>query len=704
VGAAVIADTKVKEVMTREVYTLPPQATIAEAAAIFKRKPIDGIPITDDGRVVGMVTKSHILNGIVDGLGWDKPVKHLMARDVLCIDPDRSVYEICLLPVKRLPVVDRNQKLLGMITKTDLMRVFSGDVRYVKERLSTIIESTHNGIIAVSIDGRVITHNSSASRILGMEATSAMGKHIDEVFPESGLLTVIATGRAETGVQVSLGKRTLLCNRTPLIKNDEVIGAVGVFQDISELEAISRQLDSFRKISNQLHAIIESSYDGICVASSTGSIEQVNSAYERLMGVSKEQVLGKTIGEDLVGKVRRQRMPVTLMQRTATGKDVLVTGSPIFNEDGHLCKVVTNVRDMTELGRLKRELEISTELQQRYSNELSLLRGEHLNSQVVLTEHSRMKGIIEMALRVAAFDSTVLILGETGVGKEVIAKMIHDHSARKDGPFIKVNCAAIPETLLESELFGYAPGAFTGASRAGKPGMFELAKGGTIFLDEIAELPLSLQAKLLRVLQEQEVFKVGGVSPQKIDVRVLAASNKDLEKMVEAGAFRDDLYYRLNVIPLTVPPLRDHKEDIPLLAHTYLQRFNSRYRTDKRLSPGAVDQLCEYSWPGNIRELAHTLERLVIMTKGEAIEAGNLPKAMVAHAAPTQGLMVGTCPDLDVGPLKEAIGEFEQALISKAIQQQGSIRKAAKVLEIDPSTVLRKMRRSNGRQLSGCEA
>ncbi|MEW6082528.1 MAG: sigma 54-interacting transcriptional regulator [Bacillota bacterium] len=702
-GAAVIADTKVKEVMTREVYTLPPQATIAEAAAIFKRKPIDGIPITDDGRVVGMVTKSHILNGIVDGLGWDKPVKHLMARDILCIDPDRSVYEICLLPVKRLPVVDRNQKLLGMITKTDLMRVFSGDVRYVKERLSTIIESTHNGIIAVSIDGRVITHNSSASRILGLEATSAMGKHIDEVFPESGLLTVIATGRAETGVQVSLGKRTLLCNRTPLIKNDEVIGAVGVFQDISELEAISRQLDSFRKLSNQLHAIIESSYDGICVASSAGSIEQVNSAYERLMGVSKEEVLGKTIGEDLVGKVRMQRMPVTLMQRTATGKDVLVTGSPIFNEDGHLCKVVTNVRDMTELGRLKRELEISTELQQRYSTELSLLRGEHLNSQVVLTEHSCMKGIIEMALRVAAFDSTVLILGETGVGKEVIAKMIHDHSARKDGPFIKVNCAAIPETLLESELFGYAPGAFTGASRAGKPGMFELAKGGTIFLDEIAELPLSLQAKLLRVLQEQEVFKVGGVSPQKIDVRVLAASNKDLEKMVEAGAFRNDLYYRLNVIPLTVPPLRDHKEDIPLLAHTYLQRFNSRYRTDKRLSPGAVDQLCEYSWPGNIRELAHTLERLVIMTKGEAIEAGNLPKA-VAHAAPTQGLMVGTCPALDVGPLKEAIGEFEQALISKAIQQQGSIRKAAKVLEIDPSTVLRKMRRSNGRQLSGYEA
>lgn len=694
-AGSTMTETCVRDVMTKNPVTLFPHSTVKEAGDIFCSRPIDGIPVVDtDGQVVGMYTKSHMIHSLMGGKAWDTTVDGNMARNVLCITPERSVYDICLLPVKRLPVVDSDNRLIGVITKTDLMKVFSADVRFIKERLATIIESTHNGIIAVDVNGIVFTYNTAAEKILKTKAAEALGRPVGEVPGSAALVNVLSTGKPEAGVQVKAGKKILVMNMTPIIKENTVIGAVGVFQDISEVEKISKQLKSFKQLSHELQAVIESSYDGICVTDAAGRIEQTNSAYERLMGISGDELMGKPIGGGLLELIREKRKAVSMMQKTASGKQVLITGNPVYDTSGwRLLKIVTNVRDITELSRLKQELESVRDLQERYTNELNYLRGKEMKHDHIVAKDAKMRNVLEQAARVAVFESTVLLLGETGVGKEVVAKFIHSRSERKSGPFIKVNCSAIPEQLMESELFGYAPGAFTGASKKGKPGMFELADKGMIFLDEIAELPLALQAKLLRVLQEKEIQKVGGVSVQKIDVRIIAATNKDLMKMVEEGVFRDDLFFRLNVVPLTIPPLRERREDIPLLVNQFLKELNSQFDVSKKLSQAVVDCFLEYEWPGNIRELRHILERIIIMSENETIEVDDLPKPLREkeglhdlHAFHTQ--YAG-----HILPLREAVGELERGLIMYAIEQCGSIRKAAKVLEVNPSTVIRKIER-----------
>jgi len=693
-----LMDTTVRDVMSENPVTLSPNSTIRDAGEIFRRFSIDGIPVVDtEHLVMGMYTKSHMINSLMEGKNCESPIGEYMARDVLCIKPERSVYDICLLPVKRLPVVDGDGKLVGIITKTDLIKVFSADVRFIKERLATIIESTHNGIVAIDANGSVFTFNSAAEKILEIPAKEVIGRFINDLPADIGLFSVLTSARPEAGEQVTVGKKTLLINRTPILKDSEVIGAVGVFQDISEVDKISRQMDSFKRLSCELQAIIESSYDGICVTEADGKIEHLNSAYERLIGICREELIGKPFGEDLTDMVKQQKKAVTLVQKTATGKQVLITGNPLLDGDSRrLLKIVTNVRDITELSRLKQELDNSRELQERYSSELDYLRGEHTRHDNIVAKHPRMKNVIEQAMRAAAFDSTVLLLGETGVGKELFSKLIHGNSERRDGPFIKVNCSAIPEQLIESELFGYAPGAFTGANKNGKPGMFELAYKGTIFLDEIAELPLSLQAKLLRVLQEREILKVGGVNPQKVDVRIIAATNKDLEIMVEGGKFRNDLFYRLNVIPLTIPPLREHKEDIPLLIYTFMKKFNSQWGIDKKLTQAVVDSLMDYDWPGNIRELEHILERILVMSKDETIRVEDLPKSLRGNGVFSSAQEFAE-KNIKILPLREAVDVLERNLIERAIEQCGSIRKAAKVLEVDPSTVVRKIERLNAR-------
>jgi len=301
-----------------------------------------------------------------------------------------------------------------------------------------------------------------------------------------------------------------------------------------------------------------------------------------------------------------------------------------------------------------------------------------------------MKKIIELSTRVARVDSTVLITGESGVGKEIIAKLIHRASKRSSGPLIRINCGAIPENLLESELFGYESGAFTGARKDGKPGMFELAEGGTLFLDEIGEMPFSLQVKLLRVLQEREIVRVGGTKPTKVDVRIVTATNSNLEEMVANGTFREDLYYRLNVVNIAIPPLRERVDDIPHLALHFIKKFNTKYNMNKKMTLEAIDRLCQYSWPGNVRELENLIERLVVMVREEEIGVQHLPDSLQGRTEVDKGNVVSIS---EIVPLKKALEEVEKQLLSKALHKYGSTRKVAKVLGINQSTVVRKANR-----------
>lgn len=301
-----------------------------------------------------------------------------------------------------------------------------------------------------------------------------------------------------------------------------------------------------------------------------------------------------------------------------------------------------------------------------------------------------MQRVYDLALRVAEVDAPILIHGESGVGKEVIANYIHENSNRREKPLIKINCAAIPETLLESELFGYTEGAFTGAKKGGKPGVFEIASGGTLFLDEIAELPVSIQAKLLRALQDQEFIKVGGDKAVKFNTRLLFATNRNLEEEVRAGRFRDDLYYRINVIPIHVLPLRERPDDIPILTACFLSKFNEKYREKKKLSGKVLEVFTSYSWPGNVRELINALERIVITCSQEVVTVDDLPHNILQQAE--QKLVLRNGPVL---PLKDVLDIVERDVIQQSLRACKSLRQAARALGIDPSTLLRKAEKHN---------
>lgn len=442
------------------------------------------------------------------------------------------------------------------------------------------------------------------------------------------------------------------------------------------------------EVNKELRSVIEASYDGIIVVDSQGLIQIVNKSFYRVQGSDHDPV-GEPI--DKLGIVCRELL-IQVYQRVLSngivtfdrykGKDLTelaITGSPVLDEQNHIVRVVISLRDFTELNQLKLKSE-------RYSHELKSLRAKEQKD--LIYHSSAMERVVNEALRVSEVDSTVLITGESGVGKEVIARTIHLNSPRAEGPFIQINTGAIPENLLESELFGYERGAFTGANKEGKPGMMELANGGTLLLDEVGDMPLNLQVKLLRAIQEQAIFRIGGRMPIKLDIRILSATNKNLQQLVSEKMFREDLYYRLNVVPIKIPPLRERKSDILPLAKHFLDKVNERYKMQKYFSSEVCKLLEEYSWPGNIRELSNLVERLVIMTDQDTIYPDQLPDWFTSNF-PSSPLRVSID---QLVPLKEARDIVEAELIIKALKEHKSLRRAGDILGVAHSTLLRKAR------------
>ncbi|MFP7296256.1 sigma-54 interaction domain-containing protein [Neobacillus niacini] len=432
--------------------------------------------------------------------------------------------------------------------------------------------------------------------------------------------------------------------------------------------------------------------DGILVTDHNGVVLRINKAYSKITGISEEEMIGqhmqtfvekKYINKPVSLLVLKEKKKISIMSTTpSTNSKVLVTGTPIFDKNGEIAQVYTIVRDFTELVLLKEKLEEKERENEKYYKALQLLNENKGNTSFIgeSTPIIKIKRLIE---QVSNTDATVLITGETGVGKEVIANEIVKNSSRNKQPFVKVNCSAIPETLLESELFGYEKGAFTGAQQKTKLGLFEEANHGTILLDEIGEMPMKLQAKLLRIIQEKEVVRIGGSRPIKIDVRIIAATNQNILNQIKEGSFREDLYYRLNVIPFVMPPLRERSEDIYLLVYHFLNQFNSKYNKQKKIAPEELDLLTNYQWPGNIRELKNTIERLVIIGENEYITRDIIILTLGEEHFPSN---IGK----KIMPLKEAVAILEKEIITNALKKYGSTHKAAKALGVTQPTVLRK--------------
>ena len=448
-------------------------------------------------------------------------------------------------------------------------------------------------------------------------------------------------------------------------------------------------------IEKYLKAIIECSFDGIYITDGKANTLMINDAYERITGLTAEILLGENMWNLMeAGTINpsgsllaiAEKRIVTLYQTFNTGKRAMITSTPIFDEEGNIVLVETNVRDLTEIYALREQVEKNkTELEQRRS--LEFIKEKKVD--MVVCDENTIKTLM-LADSVARMDSTVVLCGESGVGKEVFAKYIRDNSRRKDAPYVRVNCGAIPESLIESELFGYEKGAFTGANKNGKIGLFEMANKGTIFLDEIGELPLSMQVKLLRVLQEQEIERIGSAKPTKIDVRVIAATNRKLEKMIEEKTFREDLYYRLMVFPINIPSLRERRRDIQPLAEYFLRELNDKYKEKKHFSENCIMILENYQWPGNVRELKNIVERAFIISKDDEITTESIPITDAnTHMNKYQKNKEKLAVDTDK-PLEEAIRELEIIYMDKAFKKYGNVRDAAESLGMSASTFVRK--------------
>ncbi|HWP97686.1 MAG TPA: sigma 54-interacting transcriptional regulator [Syntrophomonadaceae bacterium] len=682
----------VSDVMRPNCLLLYPGHSLREASNLFRQQGIDAAPVINDrDRLLGVINKDLILEAIEKGIDLETSVNQVMITQPRTIAVTQELNDDLIDRLYYRPVLNGDQ-VVGMLYPADLDRFKAFQLKEDKEEMEAALDAVYNPVIQVDNDGRINLFNRAASKVLGIDQDKARGANACEVLGGSRVLDHLL--RADRGPvfanKLILNNRSFLPYRTDVKKNGKVIGAVLVLREISEFEELVRESEYYKNLNKEMDAIIESSFDGLYVTDGKANTLRLNKGFERVMGITQEQCIGRNMADlvregvfsrsgTLMALDKRERVTITLV--ASTGKEALVTSNPIFDEYGNIILVVTNVRDITELNGLQRKLEHIDSLRQFYESELQQLKLQK-SREMVLTSN-KMKELVNMVLRIAAVDSTVLIQGESGVGKELIAEIIHSNSNRKNGPYIKVNCGAIPENLLESELFGYDAGAFTGASKGGKIGLFELASGGVLFLDEIGEMPLNLQVKLLRVLQDREINRVGGTQPIKVDIRILAGTNRNLLDMVANNRFRLDLYYRLNVIPVNVPPLRERKEDIPVLANYYLNMFNLKYGMNRRLHRGVLDCLYDYDWPGNVRELENLLEQLIVTGMHEVIILEDLP----ATFSPKTPMNTGS---QELLPLKEALENTERQLLEKAFICCKSTYKIAEALGINQSTVVRK--------------
>lgn len=452
---------------------------------------------------------------------------------------------------------------------------------------------------------------------------------------------------------------------------------------------------------NLFKEVLNSFYDGIWITDGKGKVLFINKALKKISGISEEQVVGKStkqiLKEKIIKKsvalaVIKQKKPVTLASEYNNVVSI-ATGNPVF-KDGEIIFVIINVRDITELDKIKRELEIAAEIKNSYQRELDILQKKICLETPIIAHSKAMENILETAIRVATFDTTVLITGETGVGKEVVARLIHSLSDRAKKPFMKIDCGALPSALLESELFGYVKGAFTGAKNEGKMGMVEVADGGTLFLDEIGNTPLEVQMKLLRVLQTGEFFRLGSTKPQRVNTRILAATNANLEELIASGQFREDLYYRINVVPIKIPPLRHRKEDIyPLIIH-FLNNLNNKYNLNKQFTEESIRILINYDWPGNVRELKNTIERIIVLSKEDLILPNHITKHLSGKLNPGAGIInLDTSASFKNKTLKDILHEIECIVIKQAMQKHKTTTKVAEALGISQPSISRKLKK-----------
>ena len=556
----------------------------------------------------------------------------------------------------------------------------------------TIFENIENGLVVVDAQGDITIFNQAASRMTGLEKDRVIGAQADTLLPQLELSKTLRYGIEKHGIKEKINDRWVILDMTPVEVEGKNVGAVAVLQDISQIESLSWELNSVKELEGKLVSILEAVYDGICLIDEKKRITYVNDAFATMV----KQPVSRLTEQPLKVIFSGEKIPDSFFEpdqqtvlTNADGRDFMLDVRPISVDD-KICGNAIVARELTEITKLATKVEELSAKTDYLQNELAKRQDLDASFETIIGKSGILMEALSIASKAARTDASVLIRGESGTGKELVARAIHNAGSRKNKPFVGVNCAAIPADLLEAELFGYEKGAFTGAVRT-KPGKFELANGGTIFLDEIGDMDKAMQAKLLRVLQEQEVERVGGLAPIKIDVRVIAATNAPLETMMKAQDFRSDLYYRLNVISVLLPPLKQRKGDLPLLIEAFVDKICMRYQLpQKRISKAALQCLERYDFPGNVRELENIIERAITLSTDEWIGPWDLPAYVDKDGENVPDPREHT---LEFGEKLPTFEEMEKQLIAKALEQHKSFRKAGEALKLDHKTVSAKAKK-----------
>ncbi len=597
---------------------------------------LDTLPVVDnDDKLIGVFPKKRLYKALTDGLSLDEPCNAYIVNDPIFIPSNLSYDEMSLVgrvnnsQVDHVAVVDECGKVVGMIGTAEYLRESLNLIMTSYALLESIFRASYEGIIVVDNDGLILRINPTAEKMFGLDLTNVKGLYLENVLPD-----ISVSKNRLIGVKQTVKSIPVFVSQVPIIENNIQIGTNIAISDMSDIEKIAHELESVKELQTTLSGVLSASSDGVFVSDISGAVKYINESARRLVADIPEPMAGMPVKDFLRTSVPLQVGKTGIAEVEAcniNGRNCIVSHIPIqknTNDTSQTVGVVSTVylddNSLTE--ELTRKWLSLKQQVQYYRGELEKQGGEVTIFDHLISKSPEFNGMKKDAQRIARSSSTVLLTGESGVGKDMFARAIHGASPRSSHPFVKVNCAAIPESLLESELFGYAPGSFTGASKKGKSGYFAQAHGGTIFLDEIGDMPLSIQVKILQVIQDKEFMQVGGIVSEKVDVRIIAATNKDLRQAIGKGEFREDLFYRLNVIQFYLPSLRDRSEDILPLAEVFIEKYNHILGTNViGIDQSAVDALVNHSWPGNIRELENAIERAANYVWEGEITAEHLP-------------------------------------------------------------------------------
>ncbi|SDF23776.1 sigma-54-dependent Fis family transcriptional regulator [Sporomusa acidovorans] len=679
----------VRDFMTPNPHVLDKKVQLKEVVNLFYKYKLEAAPVVnEDRRLCGLVTRTDIIDTMMNHLPTSISVESFMTKSVVTIHSDNTLEEAWQIPITHLPVVDYEDKIIGLLNRQDFVKIFYDSLSQYKCTVEQLSELSYSGVICINLYGIITQINDVAARLVGVTKDAALGRVVSDIIPNTRLMKVITTGKKDLNATIEINGQQLTVNRTPICEGYKIVGALAIIQDIPANDNYEKEKVTMMAAKLEiLEQVFSSLRQGLIVVDTNNVIRLVNSAYEEIMGIPRKDLLNHKAQD----AVENSRMHIVLKtgvpeiddMQSVNGRHIIAQRLPFF-KNGKVVGAIGEAvfKDISQVEQLlERNKNIIEQNPAKKRIKSDNLQPHLMTFENIIGQSSKMIRVKNLAAKIAATDTTVLIQGESGTGKDLFAQAIHNASNRSNKPLVAINCAAIPAELLEAELFGYDEGAFTGARKGGKKGKFEVAEGGTLFLDEIGDMPLVMQAKLLRVMQNKTFEHVGGENVRVCNVRFIAATNKNLQELVAKGSFREDLYYRLNVVCLEVPPLRERKEDIREIIEMMMPVIcNNLNISIKQFSGEAIEKMIAYQWPGNIRELINALEQLAATVEGMTIVPKQLPGSVLQLEG--QG-----------GRLENETMDESSKIWAALKAAHGNKAAAAKILGIHRSTLYEKLKK-----------